>query len=107
MKPFLFTAIGAALLLAACVQEPMTYRDLDRLSAQAQREAISRPPPDTCHMAEHQNLVGTSGDQIDPATLPAGARVLCHDCAATLDYNSTRLNVVLGADGKVASLRCG
>ena len=101
--------LGIALVLAgACAsQERMSYRDLEQLANRQQREAISRPPPDTCQMAAHQGLIGTDGAGVDVASLPAGARVICHECAVTLDYRGDRLNVQLGADGTVASLRCG
>lgn len=100
---------GAALVLVgACVsQQPMSYRDLEQMANRQQREAISRPPPDTCQMSAHQGLIGTEGAGVDPASLPAGARVICHDCAVSLDYRAERLNVLLGADGKVAGMRCG
>jgi hypothetical protein len=105
MKRWLF---GAALvLMGACADQPMTYRDMDQLATRQQREAIERPPPDTCHMAEHQGLIGGVGADIDRSTLPADARVICFGCAVTLDYSAERLNLQLGADGKVASMRCG
>ncbi|MBL8543180.1 MAG: hypothetical protein JNJ63_05180 [Hyphomonadaceae bacterium] len=100
--------LGALLALGACSNdEPMTYRDLDRLATQQQREAIGRPAPDTCQMAAHQSLIGQDGAAIDRSALPAGARVICHQCAVTLDYSAERLNIQLGADGKVESMRCG
>lgn len=100
---------GALLVLvaAACASEPMSYRDLERMANNQQREAISRPPPDTCQIAAHQNLIGVEGSTIDRSTLPPNSRVVCHQCAVTLDYRSDRLNVELGPDGKVARLRCG
>ena len=100
---------GAALVLVgACAsQEPLSYRDLETMANRQQHEAISRPPPDTCQMASHQGLIGTDGAAIDPNSLPAGARVICHDCVVTLDYRADRLNVQLDPDGKVVSLRCG
>jgi hypothetical protein len=100
-------AFLVAVLATACVNEPMTYRDLDRLARDSQNEAISRPPPDTCEMEAHRGLIGRDGASIDQTTLPSGARVICHDCVVTMEYRADRLNVVLGPDGKVASLRCG
>jgi hypothetical protein len=101
--------LGAALVLAgACVSDqPMSYRDLEQMANRHQREAIARPAPDTCQMAAHQGLIGTDGAAINPASLPAGARVICQDCAVSLDYRADRLNVLLAPDGKVASMRCG
>jgi hypothetical protein len=100
---------GAVLVLVgACASDhSLSYREMDALANRQQREAISRPPPDTCQMAAHQGLMGADGAGIDPATLPAGARVICHDCVVTLDYRADRLNVQLDRDGNVASLRCG
>lgn len=99
---------GLAMLVAAgCTTEQPTYRDLDRMARRQQEEAISRPPPDTCQMAAHQNLIGRDGASIDQTTLPAGSRVICHNCPVTLDYRAERLNVDLGADGKVVRLHCG
>ncbi|MBC7769926.1 MAG: hypothetical protein H7124_14175 [Phycisphaerales bacterium] len=107
MKRILVLALMSA-VVAACTYQAPTYRDLDRMAAASQREAImNRPPPDTCQMAAHRALIGTDGASIDPASLPAGARVICHECAVTLDYRSGRLNIELGPDGKVANLRCG
>lgn len=100
-------AFLVAVLATACVNEPMTYRDLDRLARDSQREAISRPPPDTCQMETYQGLIGRDGASIDQATLPSGARVICNDCVVTMEFRAERLNVVLGPDGQVASLRCG
>lgn len=101
--------LGAVLVLAgACAsQERMSYRDLEAMANRQQREAIARPAPDTCQMATHQGLIGTDGAAVDLTSLPASARVICHDCAVTLDYRGDRLNVQLGPDGRVASLRCG
>jgi hypothetical protein len=100
---------GVALAaVGACASDNhMSYRELEQMANRQQREAISRPPPDTCQMATHQGLIGTEGAAINPASLPAGARVICHDCVVTLDYRADRLNVQLDPDGQVASLRCG
>jgi hypothetical protein len=97
-------AIGAA---ACTAQQPATYRELERLARDHEREAISRPPPDSCQMAAHQNLIGLDGASIDRATLPPHARVICHDCVVTMDFNAQRLNVHLARDGKVERLSCG
>ncbi len=96
--------------LAACgggYQRDLTYRELDGIARRSTEEQINRPPPDTCQMAAHQSLAGTVGAEIDRTALPAGARVICHDCSVTMDYRADRLNIDLGADGKVTRLHCG
>lgn len=102
--------IGAALVFAAAAcstDRDLTYRELEDLARQSTREQIERPPPDTCRMADFQSLIGRPGAEIDRSSLPTPSRVVCHDCAVTMDFNAQRLNVNLGADGKVESLRCG
>lgn len=97
-----------AIAVAACAQDrPMTYRQMDDLARRSLEEQISRPAPDTCQMAEHQSLIGRVGAEIDRTALPPLARVICHDCAVTMDYRADRLNVELGPDGKVVGVRCG
>ncbi len=96
--------------LAACgggYQRDLTYRELDRIARVTTEEQINRPPPDTCQMATHQSLIGAVGAEIDRSALPTGARVICHNCPVTMDYRADRLNVDLGADGKVTRLHCG
>ena len=95
--------------LAACSEHgrQLTPRELDRIARRSTEEQINRPPPDTCQMAQHTHLVGTAGADIDRTELPAGARVICHDCVVTMDYRADRLNIDLGADGKVTRLHCG
>lgn len=100
-------------LLAACAPAPLTYRDLDRLGAEYARDA-SRPPQtdvregqDTCGMWNVTHLLGVHENDIDRASLPPGARVICHACMVTQDYAPSRLNLHLSAEGRVASMRCG
>ncbi|MBI1187471.1 MAG: hypothetical protein GC206_09105 [Alphaproteobacteria bacterium] len=61
---------------------------------------------DTCGRAAHARLVGMDAGDIDPATLPAGARILTPDMMVTQDYRAERLNIVVGTDGRVGSLAC-
>jgi hypothetical protein len=100
-------ATAAALAAASCTNEPMSYRELEDMTRRHQREAISRPEPDSCQMEAHRHLIGMDGAAVDQSSLPAGARVICHDCVVTMDYRADRLNVQLGPAGKVANLRCG
>jgi hypothetical protein len=94
--------------LAACSQDRnYTYRELEQIARRSTEEQINRPPPDTCQMAAHQDLIGRVGAEIDQSTLPSGARVICHNCSVTMDYRADRLNIDLGPDGKVVRLHCG
>ena len=96
--------------LAACDGghgRQLTYREMDQIARRTTDEQVRRNSPDTCQMAQHTNLVGAVGAEIDRTTLPTGARVICHNCAVTMDYRAERLNVDLGADGRVTGLHCG
>ncbi len=95
--------------LAACSGQgrDLTYREMDEIARRSTEEQINRPAPDTCQMSQYSHLVGTVGADIDRTELPPGARVICHDCVVTMDYRADRLNIDLGADGKVTRLHCG
>lgn len=101
MKRALVFAVLAGSIAACATGAPMTTREMDRVGTQQDARA------DTCEMAAHQNLVGQSPADIDMSTLPADTRTICYGCMATQDFVPRRLNLQLGRDGKVASLRCG
>lgn len=60
-----------------------------------------------CAMERHQSLVGRPESVARAADLPERARVICHNCAVTMDYHEGRLNVWIGEDGTVERLSCG
>jgi Peptidase inhibitor I78 family len=101
--------VAGLAFLAACAEQPQTYRDLDRLGRDYQRET-SRPPPtnaeDSCGRARFQHLIGVRADAIDRAALPAQSRVISPDSLVTQDYSASRLNLMVGTDGKIGSLQC-
>jgi len=104
MRAALFALLVA---VAACSSPEPTYRDLEQMGRDYERSGSSPLGADTCHLAEHRNLVGQNESAIDRSNLPEGARVICFGCAATRDDNPNRLNIQIGADHKVSSLRCG
>lgn len=106
MKRAVLAALVAA-FAASCAQGRMSNRELEDMTWRYQREAMSRPEQSDCGMEAHRDLVGRDGESIDRASLPEGTRIICHDCMVTMDHIPARLNVQLGPDGKVASLRCG
>ena len=107
-------AIAAVLAMAACTQAPQTYRDLDQLGRDYERESTSHPPApsdrstaqDTCGASRFRNLMGAPERQIDRATLPAGTRIIRPGQMVTMDFNALRLNIRIAPDGKVAALEC-
>lgn len=72
-------------------------------------EAQSLPAggAETCDTDAYQYLIGQREAEIEKTRLPGAFRIVCHNCPVTMDHNPHRLTVSLGADGKVASARCG
>lgn len=92
-------AIAAlALALAACTTpagEPSMPQTAD--------EATNA---DACGASRFIGLIGTPADQIDQASLPPRTRIITPDMMVTQDFSPERLNIIVGTDGRVGSLRC-
>ena len=99
MKKFaILAAIGLA---TACAAPEPTYRDLEHISRDFQRQNT-----DTCGVAQHTDLIGEPAAQIDRASLPPRTRFIDPDTLVTQDFVTTRLNVMIDAEGVVTELRC-
>lgn len=98
MKRALLTCLVA---LAACAAQD---RPAPQASAPQNAEEATRA--DLCGATRFIGLIGAPADQIDRTALPAGARVLTPDMMVTADFRGDRLNIIVGTDGKVGSLRC-
>lgn len=103
-------ALTGALALGACVTQPTTYRQLDRVvdnyAADQPQTAEQATQSDTCGAARFRHLIGTDAAAIDRSTLPPGARIITPDAMVTQDFSPGRLNIFTGTDGKVSSMRC-
>ena len=106
---------GALLLLAACETPDPTYRELDQIGRNYQRDtqAVATPQnqeqataADTCHASQFRALVGTAASGINRDTLPAHTRIISPGMMVTQDFSPERLNIRVGPDGKVAALEC-
>lgn len=64
--------------------------------------------PAQCKAPEYQRFVGRNRSELPAA--PAGEvwRVVCSNCAMTMDYNPNRLNIVFDLDtGVISEVKCG
>ncbi len=61
---------------------------------------------DACGAARFAHLVGQPRERIDPAALPARTRIITPEMMVTQDFSPDRLNIMVGTDGRVGSLRC-
>ena len=95
--------LGALLALGACdkMKEAGTAGEKDVNTAS---NTLSK---DSCGAAERQILVGQSASVLDPATLPAGTRVIFPGMAVTMDLRQERLNIEVGGKDKIARVFCG
>ncbi len=89
-------ALAALTLLGACATPaPPAPQTPDEATA-----------VDSCGAARFIALIGAPADRIDPATLPLRTRILAPDMMVTQDFAPGRLNIIVGSDGRVGSLRC-
>lgn len=109
--------LGAAmaLALAACQAPDPTYRDLDQMGRDYQRQTAGSSNPqneeqataaDVCHASQFRSLMGTPASAIDRSTLPPHTRIITPGMMVTQDFSPERLNIRVAPDGKVAALQC-
>lgn len=70
-------------------------------------DARPRGGAQTCNEEGYQYLVGQRDADIDRSRLPSSFRIVCAECMVTQDFSPNRLNIHLGTDNTVASVRCG
>lgn len=61
----------------------------------------------SCDASAYQYLIGQNETDIDRTRLPKTFRIVCAECMVTQDLRPDRLNIHLGTDKKVGSVRCG
>ncbi len=89
------------LLVAACAaQETAAPPPAGPQTAEEATQA------DTCGMARFAHLIGTPADRIDRSSLPPRTRVITPEMMVTMDFSAERLNIMVGTDGRVGSMRC-
>lgn len=66
----------------------------------------SLPAPDLCHAADYKGLVGQPRSVLTTMLLPAGARVIGPDDAVTADFRADRVNIEIGASGRIERVGC-
>lgn len=123
----LFLVWGAALTLPACSAAPQeaggsasasganpggTAPANPADSARSTENAASSAPANGCNAAIVQNLVGQHGSSLiaEGARQKAGARrvrLIGHDEMVTKEYDRSRLNLQLDAQGRIAQVYCG
>lgn len=85
-------ALGAVLLLAACVPEP---------------PATALPSEDACGAAALQSLLGAPVADQDFTGMGQVQRVMADGSPMTMDYRADRLNVTYDGQGRITRIWCG
>lgn len=85
-------ALLPLLALAACV-EPTP-------------PAEPEPAPDLCNATAMQGLVGQPASVLRDMMLRAGTRVINPGDAVTMDFRADRMNVEIGANGRIEKIAC-
>jgi hypothetical protein len=86
-------ALGALLLLAACLPEDPP--------------AVSMPAEDACGAAALQSRVGTPVGAQDFTGQGAMQRIMAEGSPMTMDYRADRLNVTYDTRGRITRIWCG
>src|SRR5262249_17489925 len=93
---------AALIMLAACVTPDPTYRDLDQMGRDYQRDTQGSPTPqnaepataaDVCHASRFRALIGQPAASIDRSTLPPHTRIISPGMMITQDFSPERLNI--------------
>lgn len=85
-------ALLPLLALAACV-EPAP-------------PAEPEPAPDLCNATAMQGLVGQPASVLQTMMLRAGTRVINSGDPVTMDFRPDRMNVEIGANGRIEKIAC-
>lgn len=92
-------AAVAGLALWNCAPAGGHERNAGRIAGEAGERS--------CAAAQHGWLAGRRIDEIDAAALPKPLRVYAAGSPITMDHRPERMNVVVGADGRVTIVKCG
>ncbi len=77
------------------------------LTACVQPEPVpSEPAADQCNAASLSGLVGQPSTVLKTMLLPAGTRVINPGDPVTMDFRPDRMNIEIGADGRIAKIGC-
>lgn len=60
-----------------------------------------------CRVSDWESYVGKLRQSLPAAPDGLSFRVLCKECAATMDYRSDRVNFVYGDDDRITRVTCG
>jgi hypothetical protein len=102
-------ATSLAATLAACTPAPKASEPAaGEAAGQASDGPVKgMPETDTCDAQRYVRLIGRPSDMPGMPEASGKLRYIHPDTPVTMDYREDRLNMVIGADGRVTELKCG
>lgn len=76
------------------------------LAACVEPAPVPEPEPDLCNAAAMQGLVGQPASVLQTMMLRAGTRVINPGDPVTMDFRPDRMNVEIGANGRIEKIAC-
>jgi hypothetical protein len=105
-------ALGIA-VLAGCATETATYRELETMGAEYERQGSSPfATPTNAEEATRRDTCGARpyrariGSPVNASEVPSGARVIGPETVVTDDFRPSRLNIITDAEGVITALQC-
>jgi hypothetical protein len=101
-------AAFALLALGGCA-DYLAVDGAGHTTAAPPKDALVKPVRgDTCHAGDLQYLVGKNKAEAPAPVDPSTRRVYCSNCAVTMDYAPSRLDIVFDEkSGTITQVKCG
>jgi hypothetical protein len=114
-KASLLILAGVALMACTPASETAPAAPTETASTTPEPPAATPAPPatptdpaaDTCNMAQYASLVGKPSTDAGVPPASATVRIIKPGDQVTMDFQATRLNIEVGADGAITAVRCG
>jgi hypothetical protein len=106
-KASLLLLAGVALMACTPAEEPAATASTETTPASTPAPPPSDPAADTCNMAQYASLVGKPSTDAGVPPASATVRIIRPGDQVTMDFQATRLNIEVGADGAITAIRCG
>jgi hypothetical protein len=112
-KASLLILAGVALMACTPATETAPAAPTETASTTTPEPPAATPAPpadpaaDTCNMAQYASLVGKPSTDAGVPPASATVRIIKPGDQVTMDFQATRLNIEVGADGAITAVRCG
>lgn len=100
--------VGMFVLMAAVAAcTTATEEDAELITAPQVDNGLEEREPDTCNAEALQAALGQNKAVIEGLGLDQPVRILMPDSIATQEYNPSRVNFYVNAEGNILRINCG